>query len=456
MYVNALISGPHGKARRRMPAAALLAALSLFASTAFAGPHIQHWQAPSGAQVYFVENHNLPIVDVAVNFPAGSGFDTARRSGLAAMTQDMLEHGAKGLNEDAISRRLADVGAELNGNFDKDRAGLSLRTLSSAGERTKALKVLAAVLQHPSFPARILAREKARTIAVLKDELTQPEPIAEKAFARAIYGNHPYALPQKGRIETVRKIRRSDVVKFYRAHYGAKSAVVAMMGDMTRAQAEAIAQQLTAQLPPGGAPVDIPPVTMQINASEQRIPHPATQSHILMGAPGMTRTDPDYFTLYVGNYILGGGGFVSRLMKNVREQHGMAYSVYSYFFPLQQAGEFRIGLQTRKAQAFQALGLVRTTLNRFIKDGPTENELQAAKANIIGGFPLRIDSNRKIVQYLAMIGFYHLPLTYLDDFTGKVRKVTVAGIRSTFRRRVNPAAMATIIVAPPAKGGADK
>ena len=230
----------------------------------------------------------------------------------------------------------------------------------------------------------------------------------------------------------------------------------ARRGDLARPQAEAIAQQLTGQLPPGGAPAEIPPVTMHINASERRIPHPATQSHILMGAPGMTRTDPDYFTLYVGNYILGGGGFVSRLMQNVREQRGMAYSVYSYFFPLQQAGLFQIGLQTKKAQAYQALGLVRTTLDGFIKDGPTEQELQAAKDNIIGGFPLRIDSNRKIVEYLAMIGFYHLPLTYLDDFTGKVQKVTVADIRTTFKRRIDPAAMATVIVAPPAQAGAGK
>ncbi|HKB58953.1 MAG TPA: pitrilysin family protein [Gallionellaceae bacterium] len=456
MYVNALVSRVQARARRRMPAVLVFTALSLCAGAALAGPHIQHWQAPSGAQVYFVENHDLPIVDVAVNFPAGSGFDTARRSGLAAMTQDMLKHGARGMNEDEISRGLADVGAELNGNFDQDRAGLSLRMLSAPAERDPALQVLAAVLQHPSFPAAILAREKARTVAALKDEESQPEAIAVKAFARAVYGDHPYALPQNGEIATVRKIGRSDVAEFYRAHYGAGHAVVALMGDLTRAQAEAIAQQLTGQLPPGGAPAEIPPVTMHINASELRIPHPATQSHILMGAPGMTRTDPDYFTLYVGNYILGGGGFVSRLMQNVREQHGMAYSVYSYFFPLQQAGLFQIGLQTKKSQAYQALDLVRTTVDRFIKDGPTEQELQAAKDNIIGGFPLRIDSNRKIVEYLAMIGFYHLPLTYLDDFTGKVQKVSVADIRTAFRRRIDPAAMATVIVAPPAPAGTGK
>jgi zinc protease len=456
MYVSALSRPSRAGLSRGAAGAVLFALLSFGAASALAGPRIQHWQAPSGAQVYFVENHDLPIVDVSVNFPAGSGFDTARQSGLAAMTQGMLDHGTTKLSEDDISRKLADVGAELNGNFDQDRAGLSLRTLSSAPERDEALKVLAGLLQQPSFPQQILAREKARTIAALKDAQTQPEAIAVKDFAKAVYGSHPYGLPLNGEIGTVGAIRRADVVTFYRRHYGAKTAVVALMGDVTRAQAEAIAQQLTADLPPGGALGEIPPVNPHIRASELRVQHPATQSHILMGAPGITRTDPDYFTLYVGNYVLGGGGFVSRLMNVVREKNGLAYSVYSYFFPLQQAGLFQIGLQTKKEQTDEALAMVRSTLDRYIQEGPTEQELQAAKDNIIGGFPLRIDSNKKIVEYLGVIGFYHLPLTYLDDFTGKVQNVTVAEIHDAFSRRVDPHAMATVIVGAPAEKGSGK
>jgi len=256
-------------------------------------------------------------------------------------------------------------------------------------------------------------------------------------------------LQASGEIATVEKIQRADLESYYRAHYGAKGAVVAIMGDVSRAEAEAIAQKLTALLPPGGASSTVQPVTMQIPRSEQRIVHPATQSHILIGVPGMARDDPDYFPLYVGNYILGGGGFVSRLMNEVREKHGLAYSVYSYFMPLQQPGAFQIGLQTKKDQADEALKLTRTTLNEFIAKGPTEKELKAAKQNIIGGFPMRIDSNKKILDYLSVIGFYNLPLTYLDDFVGKVDKVTVAQIRDAFKRHVNPDAMATVIVGAP-------
>ena len=433
----------------RVMAAGLAFALTLVAANAYATPNIQHWQAKSGAQVYFVEDHGLPMLDVAVGFHAGSGFDTAQKSGVAAMTRNMLNLGSKGLSEDDISRKMADIGAQLGGSFDQDRAGISLRTLSNPAQRDQALDTMASVLQRPTFPEKVLAREKMRLVAKLKDQQTRPEAIAEKAFAKAVYGNHPYGLPSQGSVATVKKITRNDLVNFYRKHYGAKSAVVALVGDVTRSEAEAIAEKLTAQLPEGGASEQIPPVTMQIKASEQRIPNPASQSHILIGAPGVSRTDPDYFTLYVGNYILGGGGFVSRLMNEVREKRGLAYSVYSYFFPLQQLGPFRIGLQTRKQSADQALAIVRDTLRKFIGQGPTGKELKAAKDHIIGGFPLRIDSNRKILGYLGMIGFYGLPLTYLDDFPARVEKVTVADIRDAFKRRVDPDALATVIVGAP-------
>lgn len=430
----------------------LLAAAMLFLAgiaSALATPHIQHWTLPSGARVYFVENHDLPMLDLTVTFAAGSSFDVAEKSGLAGLTHRTLDLGAEGLSEDDIARNLADIGAQFGKNFDADRAGISLRTLSSTAERVQALNILARVLQHPLFQEDVLAREKTRLIASLKEDETKPERIAEKAFSKAVFGTHPYGLPSSGEVSTVENIQRADIEAFYRAHYLAKTAVVAIMGDVTRAEAEAIAQNLTAQLPQGVEAAQVAPVTMQIKASEQHIIHPATQSHILMGAPGLARKDPDYFALYVGNHILGGGGFVSRLMHEIREKRGLAYSVYSYFIPMKLPGAYQIGLQTKKNQADEALQLVRATLRKFIDKGVTNKELQASKQNIIGGFPLRIDSNKKIVDYLSVIGFYELPLTYLDDFVGNVDKVTIAQIRSAFERRVNPDAMATVIVGAP-------
>jgi zinc protease len=422
--------------------------LMLFASSqAYATPHIQHWQTTNGAQVYFVEDHDLPMLDVMVEFAAGSGFDAADKLGVAGITHGLLSLGAEGLSEDDIAKRMADIGAQLGGNFDADRAGLTVRTLSSATEREAALSILATLLQRPLFPEAVLKREKIRYIAGLKEAETKPESIASKAFGKAVFGTHAYGA-QAG-VADVEKVQRADLENFYRTHYGANGAVVALMGDVSRTKAEAIAQRLTVNLPPGGADAHIAPVTLKIAASEQRIAHPATQSHILIGTPGIARNDPDYFPLYVGNYILGGGGFVSRLMEEIREKRGLAYSVYSYFMPMQQPGAFQIGLQTKKEQADEALKLVRETVNSFVEKGVTEKELQAAKQNIIGGFPLRIDSNKKILDYLGVIGFYHLPLTYLDDFTRKVEQVTTAQIHAAFKRRIDPAAMATVMVGVP-------
>lgn len=426
---------------------AILLLLCGCAADVYASPRIQHWQSPSGAQVYFVEDHDLPMLDVAVDFAAGSSFDDAQKKGVAGLTNGLLNLGVEGMNEDDIARKLADIGAQMGGHSDTDRSGLSLRTLSNAAERDVALDIMARALQHPLFPDAVLAREKTRLISALKEAETKPESIAGKAFGKAVFGAHPYGWMQE--VADVEKIQRADLESFYRTHFGAAAAIVALMGDITRAQAEQIAQQLTANLPAGGAPTHIAAVTESIPASEQRIVHPASQSHILIGAPGIARNDPDYFPLYVGNYILGGGGFVSRLMHEIREQRGMAYSVYSYFMPMQQPGAFQIGLQTKKEQADEALRLTRATLHEFVDKGVTRKELKAAKDNIIGGFPLRIDSNKKILDYLAVIGFYHLPLSYLDDFSAKVDKVTVEQIRDAFKRRIHPDAMATVMVGAP-------
>ncbi|MBK5103369.1 MAG: insulinase family protein, partial [Burkholderiales bacterium] len=210
--------------------------------------------------------------------------------------------------------------------------------------------------------------------------------------------------------------------------------------------AERIAEQLTAGLPrASGAPVPLPPV-LQPPGQTLRIAHPASQSHILLGLPAIARGDPDYFPLLVGNYALGGGGFVSRLYLEVREKRGYAYSVYSYFQPLAQEGPFQIGLQTKKEQAEEALTRVRIVLDEFLSRGPSAAEMKAAKQNLVGGFALRIDSNRKLLDHVATIGYYQLPLTWLDDFPARIEKVSAAEVRAAFARRVRPEHLVTVIV----------
>ncbi len=422
----------------------IVLASSLIALSANAAVKIQHWQTSTGAQVYFVENHDLPIIDLAVNFPAGSARDTKATSGVAGVTRYMMTLGADGMNEEAITNAFADIGANMGGELDVDRAAFKLRTLTS--ESAKALITFNKILHKPDFPEAILTREKTRIVAGLKEAATQPESIGSKAFMQALYPNHPYGMDESGEIDTITAMKRDDLIAFYNTNYTAKSAVIALMGDMTEAQAKTIAEDAAKGLPQGAALPKIAEVTYPQSANTQRIAHPASQAHILLGYPGIKRGDPDYFALYLGNYVLGGGGFVSRLTEEVREKRGLVYSVYSYFMPMAEIGPFQIGLQTKKDQADEAAKVVNATVAKFIAGGVTEKELKAAKDNIIGGFPMRIDSNAKILDYLSLIGFHNLPLTYLEDFNKSVAKVTTGQIKDAFKRRVKPEHFVSVTV----------
>ncbi len=412
--------------------------------TANATVKINHWQTSSGSDVYFVENHDLPIIDVAVNFPAGSARDTKATSGVAGVTRYMMTLGADGMNEEVITNKFADIGAILGGELDADRAAFKLRTLTS--ESAKALQTFNQILHKPDFPQVVLDREKARIVSGLKEAETQPESISSKAFMKALYGAHPYSLDESGEIDTITAMKRDDLVAFYNTFYSAKSAVIALIGDMTEVQAHKIADEIAAGLPQGAVVGTLPEVTFPSAANNQSINHPATQAHILLGYPGIKRGDADYFPLYVGNYILGGGGFVSRLTEEVREKRGLVYSVYSYFMPMAELGPFQIGLQTKKEQAGDAMKVVNATVAKFIQNGVTELELKAAKDNLTGGFPMRIDSNAKILDYLSVIGFYKLPLTYLDDFNKEISKVSTKQIKDAFKRRVKPENFVSVTV----------
>jgi zinc protease len=418
--------------------------LQSHAINVLAGLNIQHWTTAQGSEVYFVENHALPMMDISVNFPAGSAHDSPETSGAAGVTQHLMALVAGGLDEETLTNRFADIGAVLGGNFDADRAGFKLRTLTS--EQAGALEAFSFVLHKPDFPEAVLKREQARIVAGLQEAETEPDSIAQKAFMRSLYGTHPYSLDQSGEIDTVQSLTVAHLRQFYETHYTAKSAVISLIGDLTAAQAKQIAERLSAGLPQGPAVAAVPPVPALKTASVKKLPHPALQAHILLGQPGNKRGDADFFPLYVGNYILGGGGFVSRLTGEVREKRGLAYSVYSYFLPMAELGPFQIGLQTKKEQAEEGLQLVKQTVQQFIDKGVTEKELQAAKDNLIGGFPLRIDSNGKILEYLNIIGFYKLPLDYLDSFNDRVAQVTVQQVNDAFKRRLHPENFATVIV----------
>jgi len=432
----------------------LLLMLAMVLSSTHAALPIQSWTLSNGARVLFVENHSIPIIDLSIEFDAGSRRDPQGKSGVASLTGGMLARGLKvvakepALSEAQISDAFADTAAQLGGSASSDRAGASLRTLSSQQESQAAILLLARILAQPSFPEAVLAREKTRSIAAIREAETKPDAIAGKAFFWALYGAHPYA--NKPTAESVQSIVRDDLLSFHRTHYVADRAVIAIVGDVTKEQADAIAQQLTVRLSTGKSAA-LPPMAevVPVKAAEIRIAHPASQSHILIGMPSLVRSDPDYFALTVGNYILGGGGFVSRLMHEVREKRGLTYGITSSFNPKLQKGPFQIGLQTQKSQTDEALKITRETLAAFLRDGPTDAELKAAKDNLIGGFGLRIDNNRKILDSTALIGYYGLPLDYLDTWTANIEKVSKEEIRAAFQRKIALDQMTTVIVGAP-------
>lgn len=421
--------------------------LAFGAVVAQAGVPIQHWNTPNGTRVLLVENHDIPMLDIQVDFAAGTARDPAGQTGVAEMTLSLLDAGVgsgkQALDENAIADRFADVGAQTSGGVDSDRASISLRVLSSPAERDAALGMLRQILAHPQFPQSVLERERQRSIAGLREALTQPATILDRQITQYAYGQHPY-----GRVTNeadLKRITRQMLVDFHRTHYTAHAAQITLVGDLTRAQAETVARDLVADLPAGTAPAALPDVPPPQGRSVS-IAHPSAQAHIAIGMPSLKRGDPDTMALVVGNYALGGGGFNSRLMKEIRDTRGLAYGASSYFAPAASQGWFQISLETKADQAAEAVKVAQDTLARFLREGPTEEELAAAKANLINGFALRVDDNRKILGQIAVLGFYGQPLDSLDTYAARAQAVTLEQVRAAFARHVKPENLITVVV----------
>jgi zinc protease len=411
-----------------------------------ASPEIQHWQTSNGARVLFAESHELPIVQVRVVFDAGAAKEPGDLGGIAGLTNRMLAQGTGDLDADTVAAGFEDLGAEFSTSSLRDMALLELRSLSDRQTLEPAIALAARVLARPSFPAKALERERQRALLALQQERQSPGTVASKAFYASLYRGHPYANYPGGTQAGLNAIGRDDLVAFHQRYYVAANAVVAVVGDLSRNAARALVEDLVSALPRGERAEAVAAAPAVAAGSLKRISFPSSQSHLLMGQPGIRRGDEDYYPLYVGNYILGGGGLVSRLSENIREKNGLAYSVYSYFMPMRAEGPFMVGLQTKNAQLDRAMQLVNQTIDEFMDKGPTEKELLSAKRHITGGFPLRLDSNQKIAEYLAVIGFYHLPLDYLQTFNARIEKVTVKQVQEAFRRRVDPNKMITVVV----------
>lgn len=450
---------------KNIAAHALLTCLAglLLVNSAWAGIPIEHWTQPSGVKVYLAQSPGIPMVDVQIDFDAGNRRDPVSQAGLAGVTASMTGKGVlastgpgkalPALDENALSEAWADLGASFGASASPDRMSFSLRSLTYPDLLPKAVQLAARQLGQPAFPAAVWARERETLKASLKEANTRPATRAERAFNAAVFGAHPYGYEMTE--ATLSSISVADMAAAHRKLIVPCRAKVTLVGAVTRAQADDLVTQLFARLPaaaqtttdaacPTLPPVaEVAPLSKPVN---QRIAFESAQAHVLIGQPGFKRTDPDFFAFTVGNYILGGGGFVSRLTTEVREKRGLSYSVYSFFSPGLHAGAFTLGLQTRPDQAEQAVKVSRDVVVDFVANGPTPAELQAAKDNLMGGFALLVDSNRKLLGNVANIAWNNLPLDYLDNWTQRIDKVTVQDIQSAFARVLQPQTMVTVVL----------
>ena len=442
---------------------ALLTGVSaiFYATPALAGIPIEHWTQASGAQVYLVQSPGIAMLDIQVDFDAGSRRDKAAQAGLASVTAEMATKGVRAvkvpgatpqsaLDENALNEAWADLGATFGASAGNDRMSFALRSLTYPDLLIKAVELAARQMGEPSFPTDIWLRERQRISALLKEANTRPATLAGRAFSQSVYGAHPYGFEMTQ--TTLQRINVADMQALYANAILPCRAKVTLVGAVNRVQADALAALLLSHLPRSAKTGDCPalPAVAEVQplaaAQEKNIPFDSAQAHVLIGQPGFKREDPDYFALVVGNYILGGGGFVSRLTEEVREKRGLSYSVYSFFAPGLHAGAFTMGLQTRPDQVKEAVQVSRDVLAKFVADGPLASELQAAKDNLIGGFALRIDSNHKLLENVANIAWNGLALDYLDTWTAQVEKVTIDSIRDAFARKLQPSKMVTVVL----------
>ena len=413
-------------------------------SIAHALPQIQSWKTHQGVKVMYVHAPELPMIDIALTFDAGSDRDK-QLPGLSVLTHTLLNQGSENLSADEIASKFEDVGAQFSASVNLDRSTISLRSLSKQAWFDRALELYIQVVTKPSFPERDVERERNRMLVSLEDKKQRPASIVSEAFYQALYQAHPYANSSSGNEESLNAITIKDIKTFHDKHIVANNTILAIVGDIDRKHVEIIANKISKALPVGKK-LEVMPTVKPAIPKTKDINFPSQQAHVRIGMIGIERGNPDYFNLYVGNNVLGGGGFTSRLVEEVRSKRGLSYSVYSYFIPYRKPGPFMLGLQTRSDQAKEAIEVCHDVIESFVENGPTLEELKLSKESIMNGFPLRVDSNLDILGYLSMIGYYNLPLSYLDDFRKNIEAVTLDDVKRAFKQHLNVEDLVTVVV----------
>lgn len=408
---------------------------------------IQRWQTPQGSQVLLVERHELPIVDYMVIFKgAGSTADPDGKSNVAAATADLIMRGTQQLNEQQFHEKINDLASSMAGSSSFEYSSFGLRSLSQAETLNATADLFNQALTQPRFDETVLQRLKSQSILALKQNESYPSYVGRRELTRLNYPQHPYGKSAYQTAEKINAIQTADLVQFHQNNYTQNQAIIAIVGDITRPQAEQLIARTLANVPTHITQNTHAPKVDIHDGQRKNLPFPSsTQTYINMGLPVLTANDPDYFAMLVGNYILGGGGFDGRLMKVLRDRYGYTYGAKSSLQAYAQAAPFTITFSTERKNSEKALQAAQKVLHDFIEQGPTAAELKQAKANIIGGFPLRFDTNGKLLNNLIGVGLYNRPVDWLDTYTDKINALSTEDIKRAWQRKIKPEQMNIVV-----------
>ncbi len=393
-------------------------------------------------QVWYVEDHTLPMIAMTAALPAGSAYDPRKKPGLAAFTADLLNEGAGNLNSQAYQSALSNKAIRLSMTPTRDYLVISLVTLKENAK--EAFHLLGLALTKPRFEAEAIARIRAQILASLQQDDEDPQDVASKAFMVSFFGDHPYAHPINGTPASVAHINRTDIKTFAQSHWVRNGLKISVSGDASPDDLKMLIGSAFGQLPAKWAP-PLPAVTHMGTPGTHVIPMPIPQPNAVMGLPGVLRSDRDFIPAYVANYILGGGGFSSRLMQEVREKRGLTYGISSSLDTLRKAGILAVQVATRAGAMRQTIDVTRATMKDFAENGATEKELADAKTYITGSFPLAFDSNTGISGQLNSFQRVGLNIDYIQKRNALINAVTLDDIKRVAKRLYNPAKMTITI-----------
>ena len=419
-------------------------------STAAIALEIKEVMTTKGIASWLVESHQLPMVTVQVAFRSGSAFDPEGKEGLAAFTAGLFTEGAGSLGGTAFQEKLDMLGSRLSVTTNRLDTTFTLTTLSQNVDESFDLLVMA--ITDPRFEREAMERLRRTTLSAIKQIPQNPASVVSHEFPPLVYGEkHPYAHPTEGVIETVSAFTRKDVKDFYKENYTKTNMVVSVVGDITPRKLKTLLEGKLVNLTYGTGCNKLEKGLQAPTPLIKRIEMPVPQSHVLMGHKGINRHDEDYFAAYAMNYMLGGGGFNSRLMEEIREKRGLTYGVYSYFDFMPDWGPFMVAVQTKNKDAGTSIALIKKEMQRIKDKGVRQKEYEGAMSYLTGSFPLRLDSNRKILGYLTVMQREELGKDYLDKWVERVKQVTRDDIQRVAKRLLHPEDMVVLIVGGPAE-----